>query len=199
MRAILFTVLLFLLTSPSYAGSLINPYILGAAAGGGCTTVATESTDISSAIFTTGKFTGELARAGLITTSASSQTVCAVDVWAEKVGAPTQTVTLYIYTDSGTEPTTPELAASSSVSATTFPSAGGGGDWVTFSLVTPVALSASTNYRLVLVMSSTDGTNHINVYGGSTAAADVDKSDAWPAVTWVDETNRQMAFRLKTL
>lgn len=77
----------------------------------------------------------------------SSESVAAIYLWLKKTGSPTGNLQVKIQSDNSGDPSGSNLGASDTVAVTSLTTSYG---WILFTFPTPVALSASTQYHIVL-------------------------------------------------
>jgi len=125
-----------------------------------------------------------------------TQTTETVQLWLKKVGSPTDTLTVQLFTDSSGDPDSIANAnLTADVDASTLGTDYG---WITFTFATPTSISGSTQYHIVL---STDGspseTDYV-VWGGDSSSpsygdgvAQSEESSVWSSL------GADMIFRLQ--
>lgn len=173
---------------PYPMGILINPFSL--ASGGSPTYTERDVNTAANSGSTICASAGAQKNIASKFTAGASYTISRVDLYLDKVGSPTQDLTLEIWSDGGTYPGAIIGTASAAVNAATLPTSEG-----LVSFFPSAAITSGSSYFIVLRSPSSDAANYFRWYRNSVSSLRIDQSG--DAVTWSNVTvSRRSKFKL---
>lgn len=159
-----------------------------------CTVSQQTETGASDGLDSVGKYSTELKMATQFQYSGTDgKAICAVSVWIQAYGTPSQDYYVAIYSDSSNDPD----AALGTSDAKDVSGIGSSEVEVEFTFSTPTsALSTSTLYHVVLYTASNDSSNYINWHYDE-GTAGTKRVNQWNGSAWSEiSTTRTQKFEL---